>query len=137
MKPANPAPFYACLYPALCDRAREHGYALAIHGTVATDLDLIAVPWTTAAVEAETLMLALKAQLGAFDYREMLQHECDSWATTEQIDAMVTAEHKRIDEPRGPHDCALKPHGRKAWNLYLQHGCKVDLSVMPVSYPSP
>lgn len=49
MKPANPAPFYACLYPALCDRAREHGYALAIHGTVATDLDLIAVPWTTAA----------------------------------------------------------------------------------------
>lgn len=135
MKPANPAPFYACLYPALCDRAREHGYALAIHGTVATDLDLIAVPWTTAAVEAETLMLALKAQLGAFNYREMLQHECGSWATPEEIDDMVAAEHKRIDEPRGPHDCALKPHGRKAWNLYLQHGCKVDLSITPLSPP--
>lgn len=131
MKPANPAPFYACLYPALCDIAREHGYALAIHGTVATDLDLIAVPWTNEAIEAETLMLAIKDKLGAFNYREMLQHECGSWAKESEIDDMVTAEYARLAEPRGTHDCALKPHGRKAWNLYLQLGCKVDLSIMP------
>jgi hypothetical protein len=26
----------------------------------------------------------------------------------------------------------VKPHGRLAWNLYLDHGAKVDLSVMPM-----
>lgn len=46
MKPANNAPFYAAgLYPKLADIFRSHGYALAVHGSVGTDFDLIAVPW--------------------------------------------------------------------------------------------
>lgn len=46
MKPANYAPVYAAMYPQLAEIARSHGYALAIHGTLARDADLIAVPWT-------------------------------------------------------------------------------------------
>lgn len=46
MKPPTRAPFFACIYHGLCDVARARGYALAIHGTVTSDLDLIAVPWT-------------------------------------------------------------------------------------------
>lgn len=131
MKPATHAPFFACLYSSLCDTARAHGYALAIHGTVTTDLDLIAVPWTPAAISAEELMQVLMQQLGALDYKGLLKRDCSSWATDDQIDQMVKAERERLQEPRGPFDCALKPHGRKAWNLYLDAGCKVDLSVMP------
>ena len=46
MKPANFAPVYcAALYPDLCEICREHGYALAVHGSMARDFDLIAIPW--------------------------------------------------------------------------------------------
>ena len=46
MKPANRAAVYAAaLYPDLAEIAREHGYALAVHGSLARDFDLIAVPW--------------------------------------------------------------------------------------------
>lgn len=46
MKPANYAPFYAAgLYPKLAEVFRKYGYALAVHGSVANDFDLIAVPW--------------------------------------------------------------------------------------------
>ena len=47
MKPSNNGPFYAAgLYPKLSELFRSHGYALAVHGSVGTDFDLIAVPWT-------------------------------------------------------------------------------------------
>ncbi|MBL3522815.1 hypothetical protein IM876_09080 [Serratia plymuthica] len=45
MKPANFAPVYCSLYPALAEIARKHGYAMAIHGTMARDFDLICIPW--------------------------------------------------------------------------------------------
>lgn len=46
MKPANFAPVYLGLYPELAEIARKHGYALAAHGSMARDFDLICVPWT-------------------------------------------------------------------------------------------
>lgn len=45
MKDANYAPVYCALYPELCTVARKHGYALAIHGTLSRDMDLICIPW--------------------------------------------------------------------------------------------
>ena len=46
MKPANLGPFYAAgLYPQIAEICRKHGYALAVHGSLARDFDLIAVPW--------------------------------------------------------------------------------------------
>ncbi|TKI06423.1 hypothetical protein [Martelella alba] len=45
MKPANFAPVYCSLYPELAEIARKHGYAMAIHGTMARDFDLICIPW--------------------------------------------------------------------------------------------
>lgn len=45
IKPNN-APFYVgVVYPKLAAIFQKHGYALAIHGSVGRDLDLIAVPW--------------------------------------------------------------------------------------------
>lgn len=45
MKPPNNAPVYAAIYAELAEVFRDSGYALAIHGTLARDFDLIAVPW--------------------------------------------------------------------------------------------
>lgn len=46
MKTANYAPVYCALYPGLAEIARQHGYALAIHGTLARDFDLVCIPWS-------------------------------------------------------------------------------------------
>jgi hypothetical protein len=48
MKPANFAPIYACLYPQLAEITRKHGYALAAHGSLARDFDLVCIPWVEA-----------------------------------------------------------------------------------------
>lgn len=45
MKPANNAPIYCGLYVDLAEIARKHGYAMALHGSMARDFDLICIPW--------------------------------------------------------------------------------------------
>ena len=46
MKTPNYAPVYcAALYPDLCEIFRKHGYALAVHCSLARDFDLVAIPW--------------------------------------------------------------------------------------------
>ncbi len=42
---ASYAPVYAAMYPEIAEIFRTHGYALAIHGSLRRDFDLIAVPW--------------------------------------------------------------------------------------------
>lgn len=45
-KDLNPKPmFYACLLESLRKIALNNGYALAIHGSCAKDMDLIAIQW--------------------------------------------------------------------------------------------
>lgn len=42
----NYGPVYAgAMYPDLAEIFQRHGYALAVHGSLARDFDLIAVPW--------------------------------------------------------------------------------------------
>ena len=60
--PPNYAPVYAAaMYPDLAKIARDHGYALAVHGSMARDFDLVAVPWTDEACEPDTLVTAMLA----------------------------------------------------------------------------
>lgn len=50
--PPNNAPVYAAaMYSELAAIAKKRGYALAVHGSLARDLDLIAIPWTEGAGE--------------------------------------------------------------------------------------
>lgn len=128
MKPATRAPFYACMYHGLCETARKHGYALAIHGTVTTDLDLIAIPWTEEAVDAVTLKNALMDHICAVDYEGLTRRQFpDDESLVQQI---LSRENERKEKEDGT-GAMIKPHGRRAWNLYMDHAAKVDLSVMP------
>lgn len=106
MKQSTRAPAYACIYHGLAEVARKYGYALAIHGTVLTDLDLIAVPWTDAATDAETVAEAIKIHCG----------KCGV----------------NLDEFGKEHmEPTQKPHGRLAWKFHMTAGGSVDLSVLP------
>jgi hypothetical protein len=125
MKPANRAPFFACIYHGLAEVARGYGYALAIHGTVTTDLDLVAIPWTEGAVPAEVLKDALMAHIDACGYSDLLRRDGLPEYLVQQI------MHRK--EPGTEDGGTIKPHGRVAWNLYMGCGAKVDLSVMPRS----
>lgn len=108
---------YTVLYPKLVEVARAKGYALAVHGSMVRDFDLVAIPWTDAAVDALELVLALKEVV-----RGIFHHE--------DLDHLVTD-----GQP------STKPHGRKAWSIHFTnsgcHGPYIDISVMPVIRAAP
>jgi len=115
MKDPTLAAAYCCLYPTLAMAANSVGYALAIHGSLRRDLDLIAVPWTTEAVDAETcLQTIMKAGDG------YLETHCGRWKT----------DHFEVVDGRLP---TIKPHGRLAWSIHLGGGPYIDLSIMPLT----
>jgi hypothetical protein len=84
-------------------RARELGYALAVHGSLARDIDLVAVPWVDEAVDAETLIAAL---------REVV----------ESVTGFAVL---------GPDGSTTKPHGRIGWTIHPHGRMYFDISVMP------
>lgn len=103
MKPPSIAPAFACLYPLLAEAARAHGYALALHGTLARDLDVVAIPWTAEASDAETVVAAIAEASGGRLLGEVVSGR---------------------EEPQ------RKPHGRRAWGIMIEWAF-IDLSVMP------
>lgn len=99
---ATPALLYSLLYGGLRETAANLGYALAIHGSVNQDCDLIAVPWTEDAVDPETLVTAIV-------------HFTDG-----------------ILSPYDNNGCRTeKPHGRRVWCIHFGARHYIDLSVMP------
>lgn len=68
MKDPNYAPVYCALYPELAKVTREHGYALAIHGSLARDMDLICIPWVPLPSQPATVVKALTEE---FDIKEV------------------------------------------------------------------
>lgn len=119
MKPCkhNSKPFYKKLIGPLTERARELGFALAVHGSLKRDIDLIACPWTLEAehpfILARELRLLSEKITG---YAKPNLHERNDWF--------------ELGQP------GSKPHGRLSWSFFVDpkkmtHGPYVDLSVMP------
>jgi len=88
--------------------AKEHGYAIAVHGSMARDLDLLACPWTDEAKDASTLAEAIRRKLELCTGEKWYGHQSDP---------------------------GIKPHGRLAYNFVpgCGGGMFVDLSVMPLT----
>lgn len=101
----------ACLafLPRVVKIAKDHGYTLAVHGSLARDYDLIAVAWTHAARPPEELVQAFIDATGGFTINDVHANPYDFT--------------KRCPEP--------KPHGRLAWSIHLGGGPYIDLSVIP------
>ncbi len=95
---------YAKTILPLRDVARCLGYALAVHGSLKRDIDLVAIPWTDGAADAEALADALLAE------------------TERIIGFAVYGNDGPFPRP--------KPHGRRCWTIHF-NGTYIDLSVMP------
>lgn len=115
MKDVSPAAVYVALIPLLMERARKCGYALAVHGSLARDLDLIAAPWTEEAVSGEALVLELLAAGG--------------WTGAHLLPESTDQEGKVARKAGSAPDA--KPHGRLAWSIHFNNGLYIDVSVMP------
>lgn len=88
----------------LSEIAQRHGYALAAHGSLQSDFDLVAIPWVENCSDAH----AIKNEF--VDY----------------LNVAICLFGTGVDGTP-----ELKPHGRQAWNLHLGNSAKIDLSVMP------
>lgn len=95
---------YARWLQWLPETARQHGYALAVHGSFIRDLDVIAVPWTEDAADPATLAAALAEDIGghlSVNDPERKPHGRLAWA-------IRTASHAYLDlsvippQPKGP-----------------------------------
>lgn len=115
MRKSEPIPAraaaYVALYPMLLQIARDHGYALAVHGSVHRDFDLIAVPWIEEASDPLVLIQAFKEATSTVTHHE-------------DADYLIP-------------DCnpSTKPHGRLAYSLHTSntgmYGGYLDVSIWP------
>jgi hypothetical protein len=55
------AVFYAAMWNDLRQAAMDKGWALALHGSLASDMDIMAMPWVEDAAHVEDMIDALKA----------------------------------------------------------------------------
>lgn len=70
-KPPRVLPsYYAHLYAMMVPVARDYGYALALHGSLARDLDVVAVPWRENPASRLELAKALTEAVGGFEASE-------------------------------------------------------------------
>jgi hypothetical protein len=103
------AEYYDVLIAALRHVAYRSGYALAVHGSLKRDIDLIACPWRDSAPGADHLAAMIQKATEVII----------GFARTREVDP----------NPRE------MPCGRLAWSFYLTHdddGPYIDLSVMPM-----
>lgn len=111
----NVACLYATLIPRLREVAREHGYALALHGTMNRDCDLALIPWVETASDVMTLVKALREASGGF----FKNPTCDEVWSDEQL----------LKEASG------MPMGRISFAIHFAHdggnGPYLDISVTP------
>ena len=109
---------YASYIPSLQKIAMQCGYALAVHGSMVRDLDLIAVPWVKRPMSPESLVIMLEEGITG------QRHSRSYWK-----------EHADLTTPQ-------KPHGRRAYVIPWAHlnmkfenpkhrHAYIDLSVMP------
>lgn len=108
MKPPTLAPVYVNLYPIIAEIARENGYALAVHGSVSNDFDLLAVPWVDTAVDADTLIRTIITKL--------------DWARDQAYSVDRLFEAPFVEQ---------KPLGRRSWCIPMHGEARLDISVTP------
>jgi hypothetical protein len=106
---ASTMTFYAVTYAEIRVVAKDLGYALALHGSLRSDLDVIAVPWTEEAADEETLVKAICEAAGGF----------------------ILTDRPVSDMPHGRRAWTIHLGGCSATVPPDQRATYIDLSVMP------
>lgn len=101
---------YVAIYPMLVQIARRHGYALAVHGSLHRDFDLVAIPWVQEASTPLQLIRAFKKATRTVTQADGFDHLIKDCKPT------------------------IKPHGRVAYSLHVtnsgMYGGYLDISIM-------
>ncbi len=97
MRPA----LYATAYGLMRPIAYEAGYTLAVHGSLKSDMDIVAIPWTSEAVSADDLIKRFVEELKFMDLTEEKESR------------------------------SARPHGRLCVLLAWDAGLAFDISIMP------
>jgi len=92
-------------YKVLAQCARNHGYALTVHGSMLRDIDLVAIPWIAQGKALSTLAKAMFRIVKVMSGREQVYVRMDRKPTK-------------------------KPHGRLAWAIHFSRDAYLDLSVV-------
>ncbi len=72
----NFGPVYAAaMYPELAGIFQRHGYALAVHGSIARDFDLIAVPWAEVVADREAVLKAVEGHFAVNILRDFAERK--------------------------------------------------------------
>lgn len=95
--------------PKMREAARSVGYALAVHGSLSRDVDIVAVPWIEDAATPQALVDAVTATLGV---------QGTDWGFGYAVG--------------NPDPCTARPHGRFSWAITLVNitDAYFDLSVI-------
>ncbi len=103
---------YSQLLPKIRRAGKNMGYAIAVHGSMQRDLDLIAVPWVEDAQPVEELVAMIAKAVSGFVIGDV-------------------SSAGKLELP------TQQPHGRRSWNICWGGNAFIDLSVMPLSPTSP
>jgi len=97
------AAFYACVWDDLRNAAMDCGWALALHGSLKSDMDIMAMPWIEDAKPAEEMIKALA--------------DC--------FTGNIFAERQELP-------FVGKPHGRIVYTISIWSDFYLDISIMPI-----
>jgi hypothetical protein len=106
---ASTMTFYAVTFAEIRLVAKANGYALALHGSLRTDLDVVAIPWTEEAADEETLVKAICEAAGGF----------------------ITTDRPVADMPHGRRAWTIHLGGCSGVVPTTERATYIDLSVMP------
>ena len=95
------AVFYTVLWNDFRQAALDLGWTLALHGSMASDMDIVAIPWIEDASDEEALVKALSDCIGATTWK---------------------SHHFR--------DPSERPHNRVIYTLSIYSDFYIDLSIM-------
>ena len=96
------AVFYACMWNDFRQAALDCGWALGLHGSLASDMDIMAMRWTEDASTADEMVARLE--------------EC--------LTIPEDAHHFETEK------CIDKPHGRVVYTIHIFADFYIDLSVV-------
>ena len=96
---------YSIYFGILQDIAKQYGYALALHGSMRRDLDLVAIPWTEQTGKVEEMLWEFKSAVGFT--KNALHVDGKPWDSIEH-----------------------KPHGRIAYTI-VSGTRSIDVSIIP------
>ena len=97
------AVFYATIWPDLKDTAVKLGWALGLHGSLAKDMDIMAMPWLEDAVPIEEMIKALSDCFTGSPFKEK--------------------------HMKPYYD---KPHGRVVYTINICRGFYLDINVIQI-----